>query len=99
MSFDRTEQEYHLTPSGWIIGSFLVYGEGKVIEPPVDRIETWVVEKYQSSGFAPESVTKKLIWVSPNYSESEREALKERFPFPTISTIQQVYYGKRKKRK
>ena len=99
MSFDRTEQEYHLTPSGWVEGSFLIYGEGKKIEPHGNRIETWVVEKYQSSGFASESVTKKLIWVSQDYSESEREALKKSFPFPTITTLQQVYYGKRKKRR
>ena len=47
MSCDRKEEEYHLTPSGWVTGSFLVYGKGDTIPPPKDRIETWVVEKYQ----------------------------------------------------
>ena len=98
MSFDRTEQEYHLTPSGWITGSFLVYGEGEKIEPPVNRVETWVVEKYQSSGFASESITQKCIWVSPNYSESEREALKAKFPFPKQFILKQANYGKRRRR-
>lgn len=99
MSFDHTTQEYHLTLSGWITGSFLVYGEGKKIEPPTDRIETWVIDTFQSSGFAAETVTEELIWKSPDYSESQREALRYKFPPPPITKIQQVYYGKGKKRK
>ncbi len=97
MSFDRTEGEYHLTLSGWKTGSFLIYGKGDKNPPPDDHIETWIVEKYQSSGFADEQVAKKLSWTSPDFPGDEREALKEKYPFLTIHALKQEYRRIRKR--
>jgi hypothetical protein len=37
MPFDKTENEYHLTPSGWIDGSSNIYGvPERVVERPKD---------------------------------------------------------------
>ena len=51
MSQDHTITEYHLTPNGWIKGSFFVYGEKTVdVSPPSNRVETCIEEVEDTSG-------------------------------------------------
>lgn len=83
MSLDSTDDEYHLTPSGWVEGTHYCYGEAdKIIGRPVDTVETWVRKMTQSISFAPERITWNRIWISPDYSESERMALEKKYPRP-----------------
>ena len=83
MSCDSTDDEFHLTPNGWISGTHYYYSQpDKIIERPIDTVETWVREMRQSISFAPEHITWKLIWKSPDYSESERAAINDKYPRP-----------------
>jgi hypothetical protein len=83
MSCDSTDDEYHLTPNGWVAGTHYCYGEtDKIIARPIDTVETWVRKMRQSISFAPEQITWDPIWVSPNYSESERTAIEKKYPRP-----------------
>ena len=83
MSCDSTDDEYHLTPNGWVDGTHYYYGKAtKPIDPPKDRVETWVRQMRQSYSYAAEHITWKHIWTSPDYSESEMRALKEKYPRP-----------------
>jgi len=83
MSCDSTDDEYHLTPHGWVDGTHYYYGKsGKIIDRPKDCVETWVRQMRQSYSYAPEHITWKCIWKSPDYSASERMALKKKYPRP-----------------
>lgn len=65
MSYDRYEREYHLTPSGWKLGTFFFYGKAdKVIPAPPDRVLTLVKEVEQASGYSPEDVRWRTDWTS-----------------------------------
>ena len=46
MGWDSDSTEYHLTPEGWVPG-----------DPPGDRVETWLRDMYQASGWSKEEVT------------------------------------------
>lgn len=83
MSFDSTDDEYHLTPNGWVEGTHYCYREAdKIIARPVDTVGKWVRKMRQSSSFAPEHITWELIWTSPDYSESERTDIEKKYPRP-----------------
>ena len=82
MSQDRTEQEYHLTPNGWVAGSFYVYGnKTEDVPTPADRIETWIEKIDDSSGRAPEVISWSMVWRSESASEEVSE-LHKKFPRP-----------------
>jgi len=83
MSFDETTHEWHLTPRGWIKGTFRYYDnvqEPGIIEPPSDRVETWVREMVQSSGYSKEDINWKRVWESPKYTEEELQKLRKKYP-------------------
>jgi len=83
MSCDSTDDEYHLTPNGWVKGTHYYYGEAdKIIERPIDTVGTWVRKMRQSISYAPEDITWDLIWASPDYSESERTDIEKKYPRP-----------------
>jgi hypothetical protein len=83
MSFDKTENEYHLTPSGWIDGTSRIYGSPeRVVERPKDCVETWVRIMEQGQAFSKENVVWKRIWIAPDYPQSKREALEKKYPRP-----------------
>jgi len=82
---DSIDDEFHLTPRGWVNGTHFYFKQAekaKIIERPNDCVETWVREMRQSSSFSTEHVEWKLIWTSPDYSESEKATLKKRYPRP-----------------
>jgi hypothetical protein len=83
MSCDSTDDEYHLTPNGWVAGTHYCYSQAiKIIARPVDTVETWVRKMRQSSSYAPEVITWEHIWTSPDYSESERTEIEKKYPRP-----------------
>jgi len=80
MSFDKTTQEYHLTPNGWVTGTYSA-AQTEVV-PPVDRVETWEHNMEQSSPFSREIYSWARIWVSPNINEKDLADLHRKFPRP-----------------
>ena len=83
MSVDSSETEWHLTPQGWVAGTSRFYGkpdkDGE-IEPPQDRVETWVSKTYQRSAWSSEERTWRRIWFDANLPEEDRNALRAKFP-------------------
>lgn len=83
MSYDKTTQEYHLTPNGWVAGTFSVYGVPQaIVEPPVDRVETWEQNMVQSSSFSKGEYNWDRVWVTPNSDEKDLDILRRRYPRP-----------------
>jgi len=82
MSVDRTSQEYHLTPEGWIIGSYSYYGkvQGETVVRPKDAVETWSLESEQSSVYSDDVYWWKLVWYDSSISEEDRKRLRIKFP-------------------
>jgi hypothetical protein len=98
MATDEHQIERHLTPNGWITGSEWVNGaQTKKVEPPKDRIETWVEEISDSSeGWAPPTAFSKMVWEATNVPAQVRAELTERFPRPEYKPWKQI---RRKRRK
>ena len=83
MAVDRYSVEYHLTPRGWIEGTETFFGKTqKELSPPEDRVETWLKEVEQSSGYSPESVDWNVIWSDPTKTKDEIAKLRSSFPAP-----------------
>jgi len=98
MAQDDYEFERHLTPNGWTTGSEWVNGSPtKTVEPPPDRIETWIeLHADSSSGWAPPSISSKLVWESPNTSAEDRAELNKKFPRPEAKPWKQIRKRKRR---
>jgi hypothetical protein len=83
MSQDRTEREYHLTANGWVAGSFYVYGTKTEDVPiPLGRVETWVEEIDDPSGWSPPVVSWRRIWTSDLVPPTEIAGPHTKFPPP-----------------
>src|SRR6266571_8944714 len=84
MATDEHQIERHLTPHGWVTGNEWVnHTQIKSVDPPSDRIETWVEEISDSSeGWAPPTTSSKVTWESPSVSSEQRARLNQRFPRP-----------------
>ncbi|MEX2381224.1 MAG: hypothetical protein WD490_02480 [Opitutales bacterium] len=83
MAFDRTSVEYHLTPSGWIRGTYAIIGKSdNEVPPPDDRIETWKRQMTQRSGWSKEVVNWSRTWRKPDVPEAEVAALRKEYPRP-----------------
>jgi hypothetical protein len=54
----------------------------KEVPPPDDRVETWLKEVEQSSGYSPESVDWTLTWSDPNKTKEDIAKLRSSFPPP-----------------
>ena len=68
MSFDDRTMEYHLTPNGWVTGTYKYYGnvQGEAVPRPSEAIETWEERCIQKSGWSPEEDCKsREIWHDP----------------------------------
>lgn len=65
MSADHYQEENHLTPGGWIRGTFFFYGHAtKIVPPPADRVLTLIKDVFQASGFSAEEISWKEAWRS-----------------------------------
>jgi len=66
MAFVDWEQEYHLTPEGWVSGSSYVLGEATAeVEPPDDRVLTMVERSRSVPGPSGEESDWRYDWKSP----------------------------------
>ncbi len=80
MSYDRYEREYHLTPTGWLLGTFSFYGKADdAVARPPDAVLTMVKEVEQSSGYSPEDISWREQWRSPNIAPNEIDRLRQKF--------------------
>lgn len=88
MAEENSTREYHLTPNGWVSGTYTnfntVYGDE--VGRPTDAIETWIERCYQRSGWSPEEYTQKIVWHDPTCSETERDSVRRRLPSPFTKT-------------
>jgi len=86
---DRTETEYHLTPQGWLKGSFWVCG-AKIedVSAPDIPVESWVEEIDSPSGGALPNVTWRRVWESDSITHHARVELRERFPLPEYRPLE-----------
>jgi hypothetical protein len=67
MSYDDYEVEYHLTPSGWMVGTSYFYGKAQQeVQPPSDRALTVIRQVAQASGWSREEVSWSTKWESPD---------------------------------
>jgi len=83
MAYDRYSIEWHLTPRGWIGGTETYFGKSETeVAPPADRVETWLVEVEQSSGYSPEDVRWTVIWSDSRKSPDDIDKLRASFPAP-----------------
>ena len=58
MAYDRYSIQYYLTPRGWIEGTTTYFSAvDHELVPPSDRVETWLKDVEQSSGWRPEDVS------------------------------------------
>lgn len=80
MSYDRYEREYHLTPTGWVLGTFYFYSHAEEsIAPPSDRVLTIIKEVKQSSGYSPEGISWREEWRSPDATDTRIKQLQGKF--------------------
>jgi hypothetical protein len=68
MAYDDIETEYHLTPDGWKTG-----------EPPSDRVETWICQQYQASGYSKTLVSWRCTWADPGMPRGDRDELRAKY--------------------
>ncbi len=66
MSFSKECQEYHLTPQGWVVGSFMgdALGASEKVEIPQDRVLTIACYDELSSAFSKPYFYDRVIWES-----------------------------------
>jgi hypothetical protein len=80
MAYDEWENEYHLTPNGWIAGSFSFRGTlAKKVPIPIDRVLTMVQENFNSSSSPMFQTTWRHGWQSSGYSLEKIDLLLVRF--------------------
>ncbi len=80
MSFSKERQEYHLTPRGWIEGTFdggLLGGGLKEVVPPDDRVLTVECYDEMSSSFSQPHFYDRVSWTSEDTDKVE--SLKKKF--------------------
>jgi hypothetical protein len=74
--------EFHLTPEGWVEGTFLSCGHGSPKPRPVDAVETLHQHQTQSSIYSPTYCSQTCIWVNNEIPQVQRNALRAKFPTP-----------------
>ena len=84
MSYDDWRQEYHLTPRGWVKGTYRYYDkvQGDPVPRPTEAVETWEEHCTQASGWSHEDYAYREIWHDPDWSLKDRSALHGKSPPP-----------------
>jgi hypothetical protein len=76
MSADKYEEDYHLTPDGWIIGSARLYSnETKTVPRPHNAALTMIREQITACGIDPADVSWVEVWRSQKISAKRIESL------------------------
>ena len=91
MGYDSTYTEYHLTPRGWVEGSWAANKQPQSTSPPPeDRIETWIEKETTHDTYISKPTREwKLIWASPDYSEEERKKMRANIRNEVVTRIKQ----------
>ena len=85
----HTETEYHLTPQGWLKGSFWVCGANiEDVPAPTVRVESWIEEIDDRSSGALPNVSWRRIWESDSATQRARTELRQRFPLPEYRQLE-----------
>lgn len=82
MTRDEWEHEYHLTPLGWVDGSF--YFRGTLIRKrpaPCDRVLTMVQENTSESQYADLKTSWRRGWKSSGYTHEQIDGLLAEFGY------------------
>ena len=84
MAADRYTTEFHLTPTGWQSGNSTFFGkpQGETVEPPEDRVETWIHSVFQASEWSNEEHSWQLDWESNEASNAEVLGLRDKWGPP-----------------
>lgn len=81
MEFSHEWTDWHLTPRGWVKGSYKVdFGEEKIVDPPLDRVLTRRYEEMIASVSAPLKIVKRNIWDNGNSEQIKTLYKKHKFP-------------------
>jgi hypothetical protein len=75
MSYDSSDDFYHLTPRG-------LFEESDEAKFPIDRVETWHRKMRQASGWSKEDVSWNCVWADPAVARSERDELRAKYSLP-----------------
>ena len=88
MAYYRYSIEYHLTPRGWVTGTRTHFDKTeRAVQPPEDRVETWLIEVEQSPGYSAEEVDWKCVWTD-SQKESQKRLLLAKFTPPSRFPMQ-----------
>ena len=72
MVFKSYVVNHHLTSAGWNTKDI----------PPSHRVETWRLAVVQEHGWSKERRSWTCTWYNEDWSEAERDKLREKFPPP-----------------
>ncbi len=77
-------REYHLTPKGWVNGTYKYYGKvpGKGVARPSEAVETWEEHCRQTSRWSLEEYSHREIWHDQAWTDEDRAKLHKKFPAP-----------------
>ena len=77
-------REYHLTPKGWVNGTYKYYGKvpGKGVARPSEAVETWEEHCHQTSRWSLEKYSHREIWRDQAWTDEDRAKLRKKFPAP-----------------
>ncbi len=91
MAYDRYTNEHHLTTAGWQGGDTTFFGktQGETLEPPGDRVETWIHSVTQASGWSKEVHSWWLEWESNESDDEEVLELREKWGPPAGPPVAQ----------
>jgi len=91
MAYDRYTTEYHVTPAGWQGGNRTLFGktQGETLEPPEDRVETWIHGVTQASGWSKEDHSWRLDWESNETTDADVLGLREKWGPPAGPPVAQ----------
>ena len=81
MDFSHEWTDWHLTPKGWVKGSYKVdFSEVRVAEIPADRVLTRRYEEKIASVSSPLKILKRNIWDNGNPELIKKLYKKHKFP-------------------